>query len=220
MNKSTRTMVATLGAVAGLAGAEHGIGQVLQGSVAPPGLFYQSWPMVEAYRVLSGEPVLSVIPNVLASGIFAIAVSLAYLLVAATLPGRKYGAAALVLLSGAMLLGGAGIATGLLAFIVGVTATRVTAPLAWWRARPEGARRILDAAWPWLYAACLASWILALAGSVALAYAFGVDRVAPLAYAFILAAFGFMLLAYMAGFARDGLDRNARIGDARNTGSE
>jgi hypothetical protein len=36
--------VSTFGALAGLAGIEHGIGEVLQGNIAPEGPVVLSWP--------------------------------------------------------------------------------------------------------------------------------------------------------------------------------
>lgn len=38
MNNSTRVVASTFGALAALAGVEHGIGEVLQGNVAPAGV--------------------------------------------------------------------------------------------------------------------------------------------------------------------------------------
>ncbi len=43
-------MVATLGTLAGLAGVEHGIGEILQGNVAPEGLAIIAWPGSELFR--------------------------------------------------------------------------------------------------------------------------------------------------------------------------
>ena len=43
MNRSTRTLTAVFGALAGCAGLEHGIGEILQGPGAAPGIFFTSW---------------------------------------------------------------------------------------------------------------------------------------------------------------------------------
>ena len=41
---ATRITVSTFGAMAGLAGIEHGIGEILQGGAAPEGVMILSWP--------------------------------------------------------------------------------------------------------------------------------------------------------------------------------
>lgn len=236
MKSATKVMVATLGTLAGLAGVEHGVGEALQGNVAPAGLSIVAWPGVEPFQVLGGEPAMTVVPSLLVTGILAILVSLVYILWATALAERKHSGLIMIALSAVMLLFGAGFGSALLGLIVGVTATRIHVPLAWWRARPAGARRFLARSWPWLYAACVASWLSLLPGSVILACFFGVDVVSYAVVVFILSAFGFMTLAYLAGFARDSLrpaatdseagagraapagrDRNSCIGEAGNT---
>ncbi len=44
MKSARRLVISTLGGLVGLAGIEHGIGEILQGSTAPAGLFILSWP--------------------------------------------------------------------------------------------------------------------------------------------------------------------------------
>jgi hypothetical protein len=226
-------MVATLGTLAGLAGVEHGIGEILQGNVAPEGLAIIAWPGSELFQVLNGEPAMTIVPSLLVTGILAILVSLIYILWATMLAERKHSGLAMILLSIVMLLVGAGFGSALLGLIVGLTATRINAPLTWWRARPANARRIPGQSFLWLYAACVASWLLLLPGSVILAQIFGTDITSNVVPVFILCAFGFMLLAYLAGFARDSLrpadasdgavkiraghNRNGCIGETGNT---
>lgn len=55
MGNATRVTVSTFGALAGLAGIEHGIGEVLQGNVAPDGVTISSWPDSEVFDILNGE---------------------------------------------------------------------------------------------------------------------------------------------------------------------
>lgn len=71
----TRLLVSLLGLVVGLAGIEHGVGEILQGSVSPAGLMFPSWPEAELMKVFNGEPAMSVIPNFLVSGILTVLVS-------------------------------------------------------------------------------------------------------------------------------------------------
>lgn len=58
-----------------------------------------------------------------------------------------------------MLLLGAGFGLPLLGLIVGLAATRVRSPLAWWKRHAREGRGFA-AAWPWVFAACLAAWLI------------------------------------------------------------
>src|SRR6266511_487450 len=79
---ATRLTVSTIGALIALAGVEHGIGEILQGDVAPAGTIIESWPGSEPFRVLAGEPAMTVVPNLLATGVLAVLSSLLLLVVA------------------------------------------------------------------------------------------------------------------------------------------
>ena len=75
---ATRIVVSTFGAVVAFAGVEHGVGEILQGPVAPAGLAIESWPDVKAFEILAGEPAMTVIPNLLVTGVLAVVVALAF----------------------------------------------------------------------------------------------------------------------------------------------
>ena len=117
---ATRVVVATLGAVVGFAGIEHGIGEIRQGSVAPGGFAILSWPDTPAFRLVAGEPALTIVPNLLATGILAVALSLAFAIWATLFAGRRHGGMVLILLSLAMLLFGGGFGPP----VLGIAASR------------------------------------------------------------------------------------------------
>jgi hypothetical protein len=79
MNRATRVIVSTFGALVGMAGIEHGIGEIRQGNIAPDGIMIRSWPDAAFFRILDGEPALTLVPNLLLSGILAVLVSLFFL---------------------------------------------------------------------------------------------------------------------------------------------
>jgi hypothetical protein len=58
MRHALRVTVSTFGTLAGLAGLEHGIGEILQGNVAPASPSIQSWPKSDFFRILGGEPAI------------------------------------------------------------------------------------------------------------------------------------------------------------------
>src|SRR5512136_1917553 len=119
MGNATRVMVSTFGAFVGLIGIEHGIGEALQGNIAPDGLMILSWPGSEFFRILGGEPAMTIVPNLLVTGILTIFFSLIYLVWAIVFVQRKNGGLVLMLLSVIMLLVGGGIFPPILGILIG-----------------------------------------------------------------------------------------------------
>jgi len=202
----TRLVVSLLGVLAGLAGIEHGIGEVLQGGTVPPGLVFPSWPDSRLMAIFGGEPAMSVIPNFTASGIFSILLSLLLIAWSVVFIGRRHGGLTMMIISVALLLVGGGFGPPLLGIILGAAGTRIGKPLTWWRAHlPRAVRRFLSAASPVLSAACFLAWVLMMPGPMIIGRLFkaeGFDGTAVVPY-FILAAFATLPLAIVAGFARD-----------------
>lgn len=204
MRNATRVTVSTFGALAGLMGIEHGIGETLQGNIAPDGIVISSWPGSVLFRILAGEPAMTIVPNLLASGILAILFSLIFLVWATMFVQRKNGGLVLILLSIAMLLVGGGFGPPMLGIIVGVTATRINAPLTWWRTHlPVGLRRFLGKLWPWSFVAGLVAWLLLFPGSILLDYFFSVSNPELVVSIFFFSALGFLLSTIFAGFSYD-----------------
>jgi hypothetical protein len=196
-------VVSTFGALFGLGGIEHGIGEMLQGNVAPSGVMIESWPGSAFYRTLAGEPALTVVPNLLAAGMLTVLVSLLFLVWSTLFVTRRHGGLVMIGLAVVMLLVGGGIGPPLIGILLGAVATRIGTPLPWWRAHlPPGLRRVLARLWPWLYGAGLVCWLAVLPGIPLLDYAAGVDGTAALP-ALIFAAFSLLLLMIVAAFARD-----------------
>ena len=63
MSSVTRVTVSTFGGLAGLAGIEHGIGEIWQGNVWPDGVVIQSWRGSPLFESLGGEPAMTLVPN-------------------------------------------------------------------------------------------------------------------------------------------------------------
>jgi len=203
MRNATKIFVSTVGVIMALAGLEHGIGEVLQGSVAPAGIMIISWPTSEFFRSLAGEPAMTIVPNLLITGILAILSSLILLVWATFFVQRKNGGLIMILLSIVMLLVGGGIFPPLLGIIVGAIGTKIDAPLTWWRAHLSVEfRHFLGKLWPYSYTACIIAWPSALLGPSLLGYFFGVNN-PGLIVAILFFAFGTLLLTMFAGFAYD-----------------
>lgn len=52
---ATRIAVSAFGVLAALASIEHGVGAILQGSVAPLSVVFESWPDTDGFEVVSGN---------------------------------------------------------------------------------------------------------------------------------------------------------------------
>ena len=209
---ATRITVSTFGAIAGLAGIEHGVGEVLQGNVAPAGVRIESWPDSELFRILTGEPAMTLVPNLLVTGVLAILVSLVFLVWATLFVERRHGGLVLILLSIVMLLVGGGFGPPILGAILGLAATRMYAPLTWWRTHLPVGSRVLARLWPWSLAAAVVAWLVVMPGSILLDFFFGVGVIVPVLAFTVISAFGLLLLTIVSGFARDA---RRRIGSHR-----
>lgn len=203
MRRTTRLFVSVMGAWMGLAGIEHGIGEILQGNVIPEGIMILSWPDSAFFQNLSGEPAMTIVPNLLFTGILAVLFSLLFAGWSILYVHHKHGGLVLMLLAIPMLLFGGGIFPPILGLLIGAAATRIpTAP----RPGPvTGSNRLLGKGWPWVFAACCVAWLALLPGVAVLGYFFGIDQVGVI-LTIMVAAFSLLLLAYLSSLQRDRLE--------------
>lgn len=203
MKSATQVIVSTFGGYVGLMGIEHGLGEVLQGNVAPNGTMILSWPTSKFFEVLAGEPAMTIIPNLLVTGILAILFSLMYVVWAIGFAQRKHGGLVLMMLSVIMLPVGAGIFPPILGMILGVIATTINAPLTWWRAHlSTNLCHFLETLWPWSFSACLISWLGMFPGIVLLWHLGNVDN-SDLTMILLLCMFVFLFSTVVTGWVRD-----------------
>ena len=119
----TRVTASILGIFAGLGGGVfHGIGEILQGNVAPDGIYIQAYPAMQA---TAGEPAITLVPNFLYTGILAIIMGILVTIWAGAFVGRKNGGWVLILLTIVMLLVGGGIVPVIIGVVGGIIGTRI-----------------------------------------------------------------------------------------------
>lgn len=118
----TRAAASIIGIFAGLSGASHGIGEMLQGNIAPIGIMIKAWPGLTA---LEGEPAMTIVPSFLVTGVLAIIFGLLVAIWAAKFVQRKNGGLALILLSIIMLLVGGGLFPPVFGVVAGIIGTRI-----------------------------------------------------------------------------------------------
>jgi hypothetical protein len=171
---AARFVASTFGALAGVGGITHGVGEILQGNIRPDAMMIDSWTQGPIATRMGGDPGMTIVPNLLITGVLAIVVSLATILWAVAFVQRKRGGVVLMLLSIGMLLVGGGFGSPIIGILAGVAGTAINAPLTWWRTRLSGnVRRFLARLWPWVFGLSLANGLFLFVGAIILVYSFG-----------------------------------------------
>ena len=160
MRKATRGVAAALGLLAGIAGLEHGYFEILQGSLQPASLMFPSMgsPCDPQIAWSACEPAMTLLPNLLITGIVAVLLGLLIMFWSAVFVHRKYGGGLLILFSVIQLLLGGGFFPPLIGILGGLAGTQINRPL---NGRPaSGLLRLAAKLWPWPLV-ILGVWLLA-----------------------------------------------------------
>jgi hypothetical protein len=104
--KKLAIAASALGIFSGLGGASHGPGEMLQGHVAPNGIYIEAWPSITA---LAGEPAMTIIPSYLITGVLTVLVGVLLAVWAGKFSMHKNGGLILIALSIVLLLVGGGL---------------------------------------------------------------------------------------------------------------
>jgi hypothetical protein len=110
-----------LGIFAGIGGASHGPGEILQGNMAPSGILIEAWPSLTS---LDGAPAMTFITNFSVTGIVTVITGVAVTIWAATRIQSKNGGLVLILLSTMMLLVGGGLLPPVFEVLTGIIGAR------------------------------------------------------------------------------------------------
>jgi hypothetical protein len=202
MKSARYQFVAIMGTIMGAAGVEHGIGEYLQGNIAPGGVMIQSWPHSTFFQSLNGEPALTVLPNFRLTGLLAIGFSLLFAAWAIFFAQNKHNRWILMLLAIPMLLFGGGIFPPILGMLIGAAASAFRSPLR--QKSVGGISRFLGLSWRWILTACCLAWLALFPGISVLNYFFGIDSV-PFTLMVMTTAFLFLFVAYWSSIQHDRL---------------
>jgi hypothetical protein len=208
MNAATRTIVATVGVVLAMAGINHGVFEVLQGNTPTDGLIIQAIGDAQQMWLYGTEEAFTLVPNFLATGLLAIAVSLAIGVWSIGFLHTRHGAAVFGLLFVLLFLVGGGIAAQVMfAPVTWAAATRINKPLTWWRkVLPGNVRRGLGRLWPGALVIGTVALVIGLSIAI-VGYVPGVrdpEIILSICWAFVfLGGLGAYLFAFVAGFAHD-----------------
>ena len=196
----------TLGILAGVMGIEHGIGEVLAGYRPTEGTFILSWPHSAFFKVMSGEPAMTIVPNYLISGLLTIFISCAFLFLLVSQPPERKTIIFLFAFLIALLLTGGGFGPPILGFLTLPIALKRNSPLKTWSKLPAGIHEIFSFLWPWSFGLCLIGWLMLFPGAALVVFFTGIDN--PLLMVIpILIAFVFIPITLLLGFSRDILKR-------------
>jgi len=185
--------------IVGLAGAEHGVGEILQGSATPDGIVIKSWPDTEAFDIVDGEPALTLIPNLLVAGIVTVVVSIAVIAWSARWLDRDGNGWTILGLSALLLVAGGGFGPPLIGLVVGVAVIKADQPTP---QRQRDSNPLLASAWPFLLIAAVLGYLSLVPGTVLLSHFAGIESPGLVVG---LAAFSFstLILALIAARAAD-----------------
>jgi hypothetical protein len=173
---AARATAVIFGVLAGLGGLTHGIGEVLQGNVQASGIIINSWTEGPIATHMGGEPAMTIVPNLLATGILNILVSLA-VIVCAALVRTKNGGRILLVLSFGMLLVGGGFGPPLIGILAGLAGIGIGTRSTWWGKRLSGSLRSgLAAVWPWVFGIAVANGVFLVIGSLIAIYFFDLNN--------------------------------------------
>jgi len=200
--KRTKLTISTFGTILGIAGLEHGVGEILQGNINPGTFFILSWPNNVLYEVLAGEPAFTIIPNMRITGITAIIVSLMMIIWSIGFIEKKYGATGIILISLLMFLFGAGFAGPILIGVVlGLAAIRMNSKVQK-KQKSILFQKFTSRLWIVSYLISLFSWLTLWPGIIIYTYFLGEFPETAFIY-FILMSFISLILAVFSGLARD-----------------
>lgn len=195
-------MASTFGLLSGLGGITHGIGEILQGNVTPSGIVINSWTQGPIATNMGGEPAMTIMPNLMVTGLFTIIFSLSTIVWSIVFVQRKHGDLVLILLSIVMLLVGAGFAPPILGILAGVAGLGIHART-WWGTRlPINFQHFLAKLWPWFFGICLLNGIFLVIGSIILVYFFELNNPDLFVNSFFFALVS-VLLSIFTGAAYD-----------------
>jgi hypothetical protein len=145
------TTASAFGAIAGLANMAYGFAEASLGHARPVAVFF----------TLNGQPALTVIPDMLLTGLIGMALSLVYAAWALFFVQRRRGGLVMILLACAQIPFGAGLVRISQAIIFGLIGTGIGRPLKIWGILlPESTRPFLSRLWPVSFLLCAILYVI------------------------------------------------------------
>ena len=197
MRRATRIIAASFGIFAGFGGLEHGYFEMLQGNVRPESIMIASMgaPCVPEEIWNACEPAMTIIPDLLVTGIVSALLGLVTMVWAAAFVQRRRGGTILAFLSFGLLLFGGGIFPPVIGIIGGVVGTGIDSLL---KKQPGRVWRVLARAWPW----AIISFFVWLFGQFVIGHFFN-EFLMENAVLIPVLILGLLAVSILAGYAHD-----------------
>lgn len=202
-------IAAVFSILAGLGGLLHGIGEVLQGNINVTGPVIHSWTTGPIAEHMGGDPGLSIISNMLLTGILCIIFSLGMILWTKFFIHNKNGGLILILLNTGMFLFGGGFGPPIMGYLAGIAGLGIHSRHSVWRkVIPPGVNRFLAGLWIWIFSVCIVNGVFLVIGHVILVVLFDYTNAGVFMNSFFLAVI-LLVLSLITGIAHD-LDEEQR----------
>ena len=162
-----------LGVLSALGGTTHGIGEILQGNTAPDGILIYSWIHEPMFTNMGGEPAMTIIPNLLVTGIVCIIVSLIMIGWSLAFTSKSKFGLGLLLLSLFLLLVGGGFGPPIIGIFAGIAGNGIGSQHPWWSKRLKGGTlNSFAGLWPITFIICMIATAFLVVGSLVLVFLF------------------------------------------------
>jgi len=146
-----RAIAATFGAIAGLSNMAYAVAEALEGHTRPTAVFF----------TLNGQPAITVLPDMLLTGVIGFCLSLTFTLCAILFTKRWQGGLAMLLISCLQIPFGAGLVRLFQAIIYSLVGTRIDRPLKLWTAiLRQPSRSKFSRLWPASFIVCAILYVI------------------------------------------------------------
>ncbi|MDH5394075.1 MAG: hypothetical protein OEY11_12875 [Gammaproteobacteria bacterium] len=204
---AAKSIAMSFGILAALGGMVHGVGEVLQGSVEPAGIFVSSWTQGPIALYFDGDPAITIIPDMFYTGVITLFVSLFMLVYAIAYLDKNNAGLVQIMLSVVLLLVGGGIGPPTLALLAGIAGLGINSRHSWWRKHVKAnTQYYLCKAWPFVFLICLANGLFNVVGHVVAAYCFAPASADVFLNSFLL-AIPLLVASIISGVAYDSRER-------------
>lgn len=170
--RKVRLSLTTFGVILGIAGIEHGIGEIQQGSKIVGAHFFESWPDNKLYEILAGEPAFTLFTGLTFTtlGILAVIVSIMIILCSLFFIDKKYGSLMFLILDILMFILGAGFAGPIIIGIPIVIFATVFRGKSNVSSASELYKKFIRSSFSFFYVIAIISWSMMWPGFVLISY--------------------------------------------------
>jgi len=206
---AARAIASTFGVLSGIGCMLHGIGEVLQGNVKPESIFIESWKIGPIAEHMGGDPGITLIPNMLITGIVCTIISVILIVWSLRLIGRKKNGLIQLLLAISLLFAGGGVGPPTLGILAGFAGLGINAKYSFWsRIFKDKLRQLIAGLWLWIFGITAVNVIFLVIGHIVLVFLFNYTKADVFLNSFFFAFFS-ILLCILTGIAYD-IDRSSR----------